>query len=166
VMRHDMALVLRMCKAVLMASIGCWSTLVAFDNITDYGSNLQFVQHVLEMDTTFPGNSGMWRAIDWVPLHHFIYALIITAEMAVGVLAGLSAARMLLARHRPDQFRQAKALGAGALTLGIVLWLVGFEVIGGEWFLMWQSRAWNAQEAAFRFVVVLSLTLIFVCQDE
>lgn len=165
-MRWDMVFVLRISKAVLMASIGAWSTLVAFDNITDYGSNLQFVQHVLEMDTTFPGNSGMWRAIGWAPLHHFVYALIITAELAVGVLAALSAVGMLLARHRPDSFRQAKALGVGALTLGIMLWLVGFEVIGGEWFLMWQSRAWNAQDAAFRFVVVLGLVLIFVSQDE
>jgi Predicted small integral membrane protein (DUF2165) len=37
--------------------------LVAFDNITDYGTNYLFVQHVMSMDTTFPGNALMYRSI-------------------------------------------------------------------------------------------------------
>ena len=31
--------------------------LVAFDNVTDYATNYLFVQQVLSMDTTVPGNS-------------------------------------------------------------------------------------------------------------
>ena len=29
------------------------------DNLIDYGSNYEFVKHVLSMDTTFPGNKLM-----------------------------------------------------------------------------------------------------------
>jgi predicted small integral membrane protein len=47
-----------------------------------------------------------------------------------------------------------------------LLWLVGFEVIGGEYFMMWQSPSWNGQEAAFRFLVVCLLGMIFLAQDE
>jgi predicted small integral membrane protein len=36
------------------------------------------------------------------------------------------------------------------LTLGLLLWLVAFIAVGGEWFLMWQSAEWNGEEAAFR----------------
>ena len=35
-------------------------------------------------------------------------------------------------------------------------------VVGGEWFLMWQSRTWNGQQAAFRFYMTLLAVDIFV----
>jgi predicted small integral membrane protein len=37
-----------------------------------------------------------------------------------------------------------------------------FMVIGGEWFSMWQSKDYNAQEAAFRFYMAVLGVLIFV----
>ena len=53
-----------------------------------------------------------------------------------------------------------------ALALGVLLWLAGFEVIGGEYFLMWQSHTWNGQESAFRFAVLCVLGLLFLAQHE
>jgi predicted small integral membrane protein len=46
-------------------------------------------------------------------------------------------------------FNRAKTLAIAALTLGMLMWLVAFVTVGGEWFLMWQSRQWNGQDAAF-----------------
>lgn len=34
-------------------------------------------------------------------------------------------------------------------------------VVGGEWFLMWQSHQWNGQEAAFKFYMAILGVLIF-----
>jgi predicted small integral membrane protein len=45
-------------------------------------------------------------------------------------------------------------------------WLAGFEVIGGEYFLMWQSHTWNGQESAFRFAALCVLGLLFLAQHE
>ncbi len=59
--------ILRLCKAALVAAVGLFFFVVAMDNLTDYGSNFQFVQHVLSMDDTFPGNAEMWRAIPYHP---------------------------------------------------------------------------------------------------
>ncbi len=42
----------------------------------------------------------------------------------------------------------------------------GFMVVGGEWFMMWQSAVWNGQEAAFRFYVTLLGVLIYVNQRD
>ena len=56
-------MILRLAKIVLLAAVGFYYTLVVFNNLTDYGSNYQFVHHVLLMDTTFHGNHGMWRGI-------------------------------------------------------------------------------------------------------
>jgi predicted small integral membrane protein len=39
-------------------------------------------------------------------------------------------------------------------------------VVGGEWFAMWQSRAWNGQEAAFRFYITALAVLVFVSQPD
>src|SRR5579864_7637405 len=61
-MRHVMAL--RVSKAVLVFAIALFYTILVLNNITDYGSNYEFVGHVLMMDSTFPGNHGMWRAIN------------------------------------------------------------------------------------------------------
>ncbi len=35
-------------------------------------------------------------------------------------------------------------------------------VFAGGWFVMWQSEAWNGQEAAFRFCLTVMAVLIFV----
>jgi len=40
-------------------------------------------------------------------------------------------------------------------------WLVAFLTVGGEWFLMWQSK-WNGQEAASRMFLVMGVILLFV----
>jgi predicted small integral membrane protein len=56
-------MMLRLAKVLLVAVVAFFYTLVVFNNLTDYSSNYQFVQHVLLMDSTFPGNHGMWRAV-------------------------------------------------------------------------------------------------------
>jgi predicted small integral membrane protein len=53
---------LHLAKVALVAAVAFFYTLVVFNNVTDYESNHQFVLHVLAMDTTIPGNHGMWRA--------------------------------------------------------------------------------------------------------
>lgn len=165
-MKIDTTAASRLSKAVLVAAAAAWSFIAGVDNVFDYSSNFQFVKHVLEMDTTFPGNAGMWRAVRLPILHHVAYALIIATELAVGVLAGIGAVRMAAARHNTQQFRRAKLAAIVGLTLGMLLWLLGFEVIAGEWFLMWQSQTWNAQDAAFRYVVVLGICLIYLSLED
>ena len=62
-------MIARLSKALLTLALGLFALLVGVDNIIDYGTNFAFVQHVLSMDTTFPGNKLMWRSItsDWIP---------------------------------------------------------------------------------------------------
>jgi len=40
------------------------------------------------------------------------------------------------------------------------------SAIGGEWFCMWQSEQWNGVEAAFRFVVIIMLSFLFIAMPE
>ena len=46
------------------------------------------------------------------------------------------------------------------------MWLVAFLAIGGEWFLMWQSRAWNGQEEAFRNFATVGIVFLILLQPD
>ena len=67
-------MLVRLSKIILGAAIGLYLLIVALNNVTDYKSNYEFVRHVLAMDTTFPGNALMWRAIQSEPIYHLGYA--------------------------------------------------------------------------------------------
>jgi predicted small integral membrane protein len=158
---------MRLSKILLMATIALWLALVAFGNITDYGSNLVFVQHVLAMDSIFPGASIHYRAIHAPLLQHAAYVLIIAAETLAAVLCGAGAWRMWRARRAPAAtFHRAGQLAVAGLTVGVLLWLGGFMAVGGEWFGMWMSTQWNGLASAFRFVVVLLAALVYLGQRD
>jgi len=46
------------------------------------------------------------------------------------------------------------------------MWLVAFLSVGGEWFLIWQSKIWNGQDAAFRMFTTIGIVLIRVGQPD
>lgn len=158
---------LRAAKVALVFGVAIFYTFVVFNNVTDYDSNYQFVRHVLMMDSTFPGNHGMWRAINSPAAHTAFYVSIIAWEALTMLLCWWGAARMLRAFNaHAAEFDRAKTVAIAALTLGLLMWLVAFLGVGGEWFLMWQSKNWNGQEAAFRMFTVVGIVLLLVAQRE
>jgi predicted small integral membrane protein len=46
--------------------------------------------------------------------------------------------------------------------VGVFIWYFCFQVIGGEWFVMWQSKEWNDLEIAERLANFLMMALIFI----
>jgi predicted small integral membrane protein len=160
-------MVVRLSRILLLAAIALWLSLVAFGNLTDYGSNWPFVQHVLAMDTIFPSAGIHYRAITSPTLQHLAYALIIATETLAAVLCWLGVWRLWCARNASGAvFHRAKRMSVLGLTIGVLLWLVGFIAIGGEWFGMWMSTQWNGVESAFRFVVVLLAALLYLGQRD
>jgi predicted small integral membrane protein len=152
----------RLSKIVLIWAVAFFVSLVVLNNLTDYQSNFTFVSHVLKMDTTFPENRAMWRAIDSTSIHHALYWLIILVEAVIAILCWLGGFRLMSAIKDSSRFNKAKGAAITGLTLGIVLWFTGFITVGGEWFLMWQSEMWNGQEAAFRLIVILGIVLLYL----
>ena len=158
---------LRAAKVALVFGVAVFYTFVVFNNLTDYDSNYQFVRHVLMMDSTFPGNHGMWRAINSPAAHTAFYVSIISWETLTMLLAWWGAVRLLRAFNAQGaEFDRAKGVAIAALTLSLLMWLVAFLSVGGEWFLMWQSKNWNGQEAAFRMFTVVGIVLLLVAQRE
>jgi predicted small integral membrane protein len=160
-------LIVRASKLLLVAGIALFYTLVVFNNLTDFDSNYAFVKHVLSMDSTFPGNRGMGRALTSPGLQLAFYLSIIAWESVTTMLLWWGAARLFGALRGPAAaFHKAKAVAVMALTLSMLMWLVAFLSVGAEWFLMWQSHAWNGQEAAFRTFAVVGIVLLLLLQPE
>jgi predicted small integral membrane protein len=157
----------RWAKLVLLAGIALFYTLIVFNNLTDFNSNYEFVRHTLLMDSTFPGSNGMWRAISSPTMYLVFYWTLIAWETATMVLVWWGLAALIRAVRRPaDLFNAQKRIAVVALTLSLLMWLVAFLDVGGEWFLMWQSPKWNGQPEAFRMFVVVGLVLLLLLQPD
>jgi predicted small integral membrane protein len=158
---------IRASKALLLFALGLYYTLVVFNNTNDYNTNLTFVRHVLLMDTTFPGNNGMWRAIHSPAVPWIFFVSIVIWEITTGILcwwAGLRLMRNL--RSSADTFNAAKKLGVIALTLSLLMWLTAFLSVGNEWFLMWQSKEWSGESGADHMFVIAGIILLYLVTPE
>ncbi|MBC9727550.1 DUF2165 domain-containing protein [Streptomyces sp. TRM68367] len=140
---------------LLTAGVALYIALVAFGNITDFGTNQQFVRHVLAMDTTFKDEDLMWRAITSRGLQDAAYVAIIVWESVAALV--LVYGTWLWARRDYPQARQVSTYG---LLMVLLLFGAGFIAIGGEWFSMWQSEDWNGLDAATRVVLFSGLVLV------
>jgi predicted small integral membrane protein len=158
---------LRVSKAVLVCAIALFYTILVLNNITDYGSNYEYVRHVLMMDSTFPGNHLMWRAVISPLVHTAFYIGIIAWESVTMLLCWWAGVRLLKSyRAERAQFAAAQNVAVIALTTSLLMWLVAFLDVGGEWFVMWQSHVWNGQEEAFRMFTVVGVVFLVVVQRE
>ena len=158
---------IRYAKITIILVLAAFAFMVAFNNITDYGSNFAFVRHVLSMDTLFPNNNAMYRAITTPWIWHAAYWLIIAGETLTAGLLTYGALALWRSRHGTGMaFGHAKKWAIAGLAAGFLVWFFGFMVVGGEWFMMWQSVDWNGQESAFRFIVCIGIVLIVVLQDD
>jgi len=157
---------IRLVKTVMVASTAVFALLVAYSNLADYHSNYAFVRHTLSMDTTFPDNALRDRAITSPLVWTLAYWAIVLTEAAVGFALAFAAWRLGRALRQPAAFNAAKQYVVIGVGLGFLLWFTGFMAVGGEWFLMWQSKQWNGQEPAFRIYMTLLAVGIFVSLRE
>lgn len=160
---YSTALLFRIAKMVSVFAIGIMSLLVVIGNTTDYYTNYYFVEHVMKMDTIFPNSTIHYRSITNPVLFHAVYIFIIIIETMMTFFC-LRGTWLLFKNLKSDAitFHAAKNWAVAGLTLGIIIWFFGFEVVGGEWFAMWQSAAWNGLGSAERIVSFLVLILILL----
>ncbi|MFJ4558534.1 DUF2165 domain-containing protein [Streptomyces massasporeus] len=146
---------LSLAATLLTATIALYMALVAFGNITDFGTNQQFVRHVLAMDTTFKDEDLMWRAVTSQELQDAAYVAIIVWETLAALV--LIFGSWLWARRDDVRARRMSTYG---LLMVMLLFGAGFIAIGGEWFSMWQSKSWNGLDAATRIFLFSGVVLL------
>lgn len=152
---------------VIVAINALYILLVAIGNITDFGTNKEFVQHVLAMDTTnFGGEPGqgldpdvMWRAVTNPTLQTIGYiGVIIWESLAAVVLVAATVSWLRSAKSR--SFDTPRRLSTIGLLMIIILFMGGFITVGGEWFQMWRSVSWNGLDPAFRNSVLAAFGIV------
>jgi predicted small integral membrane protein len=156
--------------AVLVACNALYIFLVALGNITDYDTNFAFVQHVLSMDTTnFGASAGtdldpdvMWRAITDPVAWNVAYIGVIVWESLAAIVLIAACVAWLRAFIVRGAFDFARTLSSIGLLMIIILFFGGFITVGGEWFQMWRSTAWNGLDPAFRNAVLAAITLVLI----
>ncbi|WP_371548570.1 DUF2165 domain-containing protein [Streptomyces sp. NBC_00554] len=157
VSRTPHSTVLHLTYTLLTATVALYISLVAFSNITDFGTNQQFVRHVLAMDTTFKDDDLMWRAITSRTWQDAAYIAIIAWETLAALV--LIAGTFLWTRRDHTRARSVSTLG---LLMLLLLFGAGFIGIGGEWFVMWQSGDWNGLDAAMRVFLLSGVVLLAI----
>ena len=157
----------RVAKAIAVASIALMSLLIVFGNTTDYFTNYLFVEHVLKMDTTFPESHIHYRSINSPFFFNAAYILIILMETLMAFCC-IKGSWLLFKNLRSNAalFHASKNWAVAGIIMGIIIWFLGFEVVGGEWFAMWQSSLWNGLYSAERIVSFLVLTLVLLHLKE
>jgi hypothetical protein len=63
-------------------------------------------------------------------------------------------------KNNKELFSLAKKNAYIGISLGVIIWLIGFTVVGGEWFSMWQSNDWNGLEPADRIISFFMFTYL------
>lgn len=155
-------MLIRYAKIAIAASAGALILLVALGNVMDYGTNFDVVQHILSMDM-IPPSPLKWRAVTSPALHHLCYLFIIATEFVAGALTLYGGWILWGARAAPAQnFNQAKGVAVAGMTIGFLLYFLGFMAVGGEWFQMWRAGVYNMQEPAFRFIGGIGISMIFI----
>lgn len=151
----------RMVLLVAIAGCGLMTFLIAFGNITDYNTNYEFVKHVLSMDSIFENSTVKYRSINNDSIHHLAYIFIIALETAMAYFFITGSIQMYLDRKGDkEKFNLSKKNAYIGIALSIILWFIGFSVVGGEWFSMWQSVEWNGLDPAYRLTSFFMLTFL------
>jgi predicted small integral membrane protein len=79
------------------------------------------------------------------------------------VLTWIGVVQLVRAVRRPaSAFNVAKRYSILAFTIGMLLWFGAFISVGGEWFLMWQSKVWNGQEEGFRTFAMIGIVFVLL----
>lgn len=158
----------RISKILLVSVIAINLSLVVLNNLLDYNSNYNFVQHVMKMDTVFPDNQLKWRAIDSPFIWNVFYIIIIIWEILIAYFCWKGVIKLFKnLKSTGEEFIKAKTPAVIGLTLCLLLFGLAFITIGGEWFFMWQSKTWgDGMPSALRIFTMTGLILIYLNMKE
>lgn len=157
---------MRIGKVLMVLALGLFMLLAAFNNILTLGdkpfSANGAVAMTIGMQETGQHPNLMWRAIE-SPVVVWVGAFgIVIAEIVAGALALWGALNMWKARAASSvDFHASKKKGLEGLTVMAVLYLLGFQAIAGEWFMVWQTPA-PTINASFINLAMALLVMIWV----
>lgn len=153
---------MKMGKVLLVLAMGLFLTLAAFNNSMTLDGTFAAVKSAVDMQGTFKVPVLMWRAIENPVLIWLCVVAIVITEAVAGLLCLWGAYRLWNARNSGAAFNDAKSTAMVGLSLCAVLYLLGFQAIAGEWFLLWQNRTAPTLDEAFRNFASAVLVMLWL----
>lgn len=158
--------VARIVAALVVLMAAAYYVVVAFDNITNptnpTGSNWPFVEGVLSGDGTPADNGFEWRFIDATWFHVLAYIGIIAGEAIAGALLVAGGILGLRRSASPGEWERGQRWTLLGGAVGLLVFFLGFIVVGGNWFVMYENSKWNGLEPAFQNTVTTLLAMLLV----
>ncbi len=151
----------RSLKIVITISIALMFTFIAFNNISDYCTNFRFVRTVLNMES-IKATDIQWRAITSPLLQQAFYLFIIIWEALTAIVCWGGAVMMF----RNVSYNRGKMIATAGLTLGFSLFMIGFVIVAGEWFYLWDSLLNTMHSKAILLALFLGTFACFVSQKD
>jgi predicted small integral membrane protein len=152
-------------KVFLVFGIGLFMALAALNNALTLGdapfSANGAVSFAVGMQETGQHPNLMWRAIDSPFLIWLAVFCIILTEAVAAVLCIWGAYKLWAARSSTTDFNDSKSMAIQGLSLIAVFYLLAFQAVVGEWFMVWQTGAPTLDEAFKTFAMAI-LILIWV----
>lgn len=158
----------RLFKTLIVFFLAIFCLSVAVDNIVDYQVNLEFVKHVVSMDTMKPGFDtaiALSRGTSNQVIHAVMFSSIIASEFIAGFLALFSCVKMLMTINDNLGFLKSKRIYLIAAAVMISLWYFGFNIIASNWFYMW-ANLYDGQQTAYNFSIFILLSTVYIMRDE
>lgn len=153
---------MKMGKIVLVFGMGMFLFLAAVNNTLTYPGTFGAVKSAVDMQGTFKAPALMWRAFE-NPVYIWIAAgMIVACEYIAGIICLRGAWRLWQARSSAAGFNAAKSTAITGLSVACALYLVGFQTVAGEWFMLWQNRNAHTLDEAFRDFGLAMLTMIWL----
>ncbi len=156
-------IVFRLAPLLLLAGTTVMAAIVCLNNLTAPQANLDFVRHIMTMDTTNQDRGTQWREIRSPVLHRVAFGAILTLEVAVTVLGVIGSYWLAVnLAASPDAWESAKLFGYLAFLVALVVWFGVIQVVGAEWYVSWQSEKWNAIRDSTRINLITLAGLILL----
>ena len=135
---------------LLLSALAAHAFLVFVSNVQDPGCNLEYVRHVISMDT-IPNGKLSNRAITSDRWAISLFVAVIFLELVIWLFCGAGAILYLVGSV------YAKEISTVGLMASISLWLLGCKTIGMEWFQAWRSKEYKFGDGTTSMIVITIL---------
>lgn len=148
----------------MVFGLGLFMALAAINNVTTLGDSKfsanSAVTFAIGMKETGQHPNVMWRAIE-SPIIIWLGVIgIILTEAAAGLICLWGSFKMWCSRSASAEgFNASKKRAIQGLTVMAVFFLLAFQVVAGEWFLIWQTPAPTINAAFINFSLAMLVML-------
>lgn len=157
---------IRIGKAIMVLGMGLFMGLAAVNNLLSSQGAYGAVNMVVSMGGTFQDPAVMWRAVETPAIVWLGVAGIILTEAIAAFFCFCGGYNLLRARQSQTAFLAARSKAIIGLTITAALYFIGFQVIAGEWFMLWQNREVGTLQEAFRNFVPAMLLMLWISSPD